>query len=401
MSLRERVPSPLVLKYYLYQATTTYGFFWPVFTLFHLDRGLSYSQIGLLMSLSAGATVIGEVPTGYIGDRIGRRYSLCIGSLLLAGSLLGFIFAQSFPTFALLWVLWGVGKTFQSGNSDAWLYDALETHLDDERYTTVRGQGGSVTHWVSAGTMLTAGGLYSIDHRLPFLVGGVLVGLSIPVVLSFPEARVESEERITVLDTVPVIRHRLTTPPLRSLVLYVVLFFGIISAADEFIQPIATRSLGLPESGLGPLYAGFTVAAAIASFYADAVDARLSTQWAIRLIPIVTSLFFIVPLLFPVAVFPMFFVMKSSKAVLTPIVSGYINDQVNIGRATILSAASLVYALVRVPLGPIAGAVADFTAPIPASAFLGAGFLGGATVIHLWETPAGDVETEAKYMKND
>lgn len=397
MDLRERVPSPLVLKYYLYKATMTYGFFWPVFTLFHLDRGLSYSQIGLLMSLSAGATVIGEVPTGYIGDRIGRRHSLCIGSLLLAGSLLGFIFAQTFPTFALLWVLWGLGKTFQSGSADAWLYEALATHLDDERYTSVRGQGSSVTHWVSAGTMLTAGGLYSIDHRLPFLAGGVLVGLSIPVVLSFPAARIESEAQLTVLDAVPVIRHRLTAPPLRSLVLYVALFFGIISAADEFIQPIATRRLGFPETGLGPLYAGFTVVAAIASYYAGAVETRLSTRWAIRFIPVVTGLCFIAPLLFPVAVFPMFFVMKSSQAVLTPIVSGYINDRIEVGRATILSAASLVYALVRLPLGPIAGAVADFTAPIPATAFLGAGFLSGATVIYFWETPAGDRKTEAKH----
>ena len=70
---------------------------------------------------------------------------------------------------------------FQSGSADAWLYDTLETHLDADQFTRVRGRGGSVNQWVSAGTMLTAGGLFSIDHRLPFLAGGILVGLSIPV----------------------------------------------------------------------------------------------------------------------------------------------------------------------------------------------------------------------------
>jgi MFS family permease len=282
-------PSPLVLKYYLYQATVTFGFFWPVFTIFLLNRGLTYTQLGLLSSVSAGVVIVGEIPSGYVGDRIGRRNSLLVGSALLALSLFGFVFARTFAAFVGLWILWGLGSAFRSGSGDAWLYDALEDRSNEGQYTRIRGRGGSVNQWVSAGTMLAAGGLYSLDPRLPFLASGLLIVSSVPILLSMPETgdSAADDAQFTVLDALPVLRRRLSEPPLRSFVLYIALFFGIASAADKFIQPVATQTLGFPITGLGPLYAGFTVIAAIASYFAGDIERLLSTQWAVLLIPLV------------------------------------------------------------------------------------------------------------------
>ena len=387
-------PPLFVLKYYVYRATVTFGFFWPVFTIFLLDRGLSYTQIGLLNSLSAGIIVIGEIPSGYVGDRIGRRNSIVVGSGLLTVSLIGFTVAKTFSAFAVLWVFWGLGSAFQSGSDDAWLYEALEDRSDESQYTRVRGRGGSVNQWMTAGTTLVAGGLYSLNPRLPFLAGGLLVASSIPVLVSLPKAgdNEKGDDRFTVLDALPVLRRRLTQPPLRSFVVYMALFFGIISAADEFIQPIATQALFLSPTGLGPLYAGFTVAAAIASYFAGDIEDLLSTQWAILLIPTLVGIFFIVPLMVPLAAFPLFFVMKSANVVMRPMASNYINQHAeSVGRATILSAASMAYALVRLPMKPLSGVVADATTPIVAVAALGGAFLLGGTIVVLWETPVSDI----------
>ncbi|EMA41971.1 MFS transporter [Halococcus hamelinensis] len=387
-------PPLFVLKYYAYRATVTFGFFWPVFTIFLLDRGLSYTQIGLLNSLSAGIIVIGEIPSGYIGDRIGRRNSILVGSGLLSVSLIGFTVVKTFLAFAVLWVFWGLGSAFQSGSDDAWLYEALEDRSDESQYTRIRGRGGSVNQWMTAGTTLVAGGLYSLNPRLPFLAGGLLVASSIPVLLSLPKAgeNETEDDRFTVLDALPVLRRRLTQPPLRSFVVYMALFFGIISAADEFIQPIATQALFLSPTGLGPLYAGFTVTAAIASYFAGDIEKLLSTQWAILLVPTLVGVFFIVPLLAPLAAFPLFFVMKSANVVVRPIATNYINRHAeSVGRATILSAASMAYALVRLPMKPLSGVVADATTPIAAVAALGGVFLLGGTIVVLWETPVSDI----------
>lgn len=142
--LRPGSPPPLVLKYYLYQATVTFGFFWPVFTVFLLHRGLTYTQIGLLGTISAAFVVIGELLTGYVGDRVGRRNSLLVSSLLLTLSLLGFIVVHRFGSFVVVYVLWALGLAFRSGSGDTWLYDALESRLQEDEYTRIRGHGGSV-----------------------------------------------------------------------------------------------------------------------------------------------------------------------------------------------------------------------------------------------------------------
>jgi len=174
-------------------------------------------------------------------------------------------------------------------------------------------------------------------------------------------------------------------------VLYLALFFSIVNAADEFIQPIATGPAGLPESALGPLYAGFTVLAAVTSYFAGDIEDLLSTQWALLLVPALVGAFFVVPMLLPVAALPVFFLMKSARTAVTPIASGYINDHAgSAGRATLLSAASMAYALARLPVKPVAGVVANATTPLVAVAGLGGFFLVAGSLVFAWERPGSD-----------
>lgn len=385
----------IVYKYYTYQSSVTFGFFWPIFTIFLLSRGLSFTQITLLNSFSAAFIVIGEIPTGFIADRIGRRNSMVASSLFYTASIAGFALVESFYGFLFLWLLWSFARTFQSGSADAWLYDTLEERLDEEEYTKVRGRGGSVNMWVSAGTMLTAGVLYSFEPVLPFVMGGLLNGLGVLVLLSMPKTKAYSgdnesdDDGYTIFDALPVIKNSLSKPPLRSFVLYFALFFGIVTVVDNFIQPIIVSNVGFPESSLGPIYAGFSAVGAIGSYYASTIEEKLSTRGAILLLPFVVSIFLVVPLLFPLVALPAFFLMKGTRQLLYPIMSGYVNEQIgSMERATLLSAISMVYALFRIPLQPIGGYVAEVTSPVIAVASLVGLFVAGAVLLHVWEPPA-------------
>lgn len=385
-------PPRIVVKYYLYESTVTFGFFWPVFTIFLLGRGLDFTQIALLNSLSAAFIVVGEVPTGYVGDRIGRRNSLLVSSVLFTASVGGFVLAGSFAEFVAIWVVWSFAKTFRSGSNEAWLYDLLKERFDEDRYTHVRGRGGAVNMWTSAGTMVVAGVLYSVAPTLPFVAGATLNAAGVLVLLTLPRNRSFEEddgEPFGVRDAIPVVRESLSAPPVRSFVLYAALFFGVITGVDEFIQPITVNALGLPEAVLGPMYASFSVLAALGSQYAGTVEDRLGTDRAIVLVPLVVGLGLLAPVLAPVAALPAFFVAKTGRTVMGPIASGFVNDRTgSVGRATVLSTVSMVFALVRIPLQPLAGRVADVADPLVAVVVLGAVFLGGFLAIHVLESPA-------------
>jgi len=389
----ERPPS-VVSKYYLYQGTRTFGFFWPVFTLFLLARDLSFTQIALLNSLSAGVVIVGELPTGYVADRIGRRNSMLVSSVLYAASILGFAVARSFAAFAVLWTVWAFAQTFRSGAGAAWLYETLADRLDESAYTRVRGRGGSVNKWLSAGTMLSAGPLYAVDPRLPFLAAGVLNAASVVVLVTMPETSTfddgrPSEETFSVVDAVPLLREQLSRPPLRSVVVYAGVFFGVLRAADEFVQPVAVGVIDIPLSAIGGLYAGFTAVSAVASYFAGDVEDALTTRWAVVGLTTITAVSLLLSVFFPLLALPTFFAMKSSNTVVRPIVSGYLNDHAeSLGRASLLSAASLVYAVFRLVFQPVGGVVADRLSPLWAFAALGGSFLVVAVAVNLVEPPA-------------
>lgn len=391
----------IVYKYYLYQTTVVFGFFWPIFTIFLLDRGLSYTEITLLNSISAALVVVGEVPTGYVADRIGHRNSMIASSAIFVASIGGFAFAHTFLEFTVLWILWSFANTFRSGSADAWLYETLRERLDEDEYTKVRGRGTSANQWFSAATMLTAGGLYAIDPVFPFIAGATLNALGIPILLTIPKTERYSEEgdddedAFTISEAIPVIRSQLSRPPLRSFVLYFAMLFGMIAVVDNFIQPIIVDDVGLAESSLGYVYAGFAVVSAIASQHASRIEDAMSTRGVILVVPLVVSFALVVPVLFPMIALPAFFLMKGSREMLYPIMSGYVNDRVGtVGRATVLSTISLLFALFRIPLQPIGGVVADATTPITAVASLVGLFVVAAVLLHLWEAPASQATEE-------
>jgi len=88
----------LVARYYALQATRPTGFIAPIFALFVL-RDVTFPEFGVLSAVLSVASVGGEVPAGYVGDRYGRKGSLALSVVLSVLPLLGFVVAQgSFRT---------------------------------------------------------------------------------------------------------------------------------------------------------------------------------------------------------------------------------------------------------------------------------------------------------------
>lgn len=386
----------IVRRYYLYEATNVAGFIWPIFTLFLLARDLTFTQIAVLSTVSSVVMVGGELPTGLVGDRLGRRDSLVASKLLMAGSLFGFLVVESFLGFVVVYVPWALGRAFASGSAEAWLYATLERELDAGAFSRVNGRGRAIGQWSMAATMVAGSVLYVLDNGLPFLAGGALGLVGVGVLATLPRTDAGRTDRSTG-EVLAVARRALSAPDLRYFVAFVALFVGATAAADTYIQPIAVdvfddalpvvRVAGEtvpPAATLGVLYAGFTAVAAVASYHAASLESRLGRLRATAVLPVATALSLVVPLaLAPVAV-PAFFVMKAARSAVRPLASAHLNDAIDdAGRATVLSAASMAYTLAGVPLALGAGVVADAARPLVALGALGAALLAGGAVVAL------------------
>ena len=107
-----------------------------------------------------------EMPTGVVADVFSRRLSIIIGMFVMG---LGFVVEGSFPFFApilLAQVLWGLGYTFTSGATEAWIADEV-------------GEARSGQAFLRASQIGTIGSLIGIGPGT--LIG--LLGVNIPIVL--------------------------------------------------------------------------------------------------------------------------------------------------------------------------------------------------------------------------
>ncbi len=102
---------------------------WGVNTLFLLDAGLDNTQAFAANAFFTLGMVVFEIPTGVVADTRGRRFSFLLGTLtLLASTLLYWLMWATHAPFwgwAIASVLIGLGFTFFSGATEAWLVDAL------------------------------------------------------------------------------------------------------------------------------------------------------------------------------------------------------------------------------------------------------------------------------------
>jgi DHA1 family quinolone resistance protein-like MFS transporter len=112
-------------------------------SLFLMDRGLSLFEVNALDSIVLLSVFLAEVPTGIIADRIGRKWSVMIGLLLHATGELLVVFGYSFPAFAFMCVLIGIGFAFQSGATESLIYDTLPEEGRENAMKRAMGSVGS------------------------------------------------------------------------------------------------------------------------------------------------------------------------------------------------------------------------------------------------------------------
>lgn len=120
--------------------TLAASFIWGINTLFLLDAGLSNTQAFAANAFFAAGLVLFEIPTGVVADTRGRRASFLIGTAVLALSTLAYLgmwqLHAPFWGWAVSSTLLGLGFTFFSGATEAWLVDALA----DSGYFTDKGE---------------------------------------------------------------------------------------------------------------------------------------------------------------------------------------------------------------------------------------------------------------------
>jgi MFS family permease len=170
--------------------TLAASFIWGINTLFLLDAGLSNTEAFAANAFFAAGQVLFEVPTGVVADTRGRRFSYLLGAAtLLVSTVLYLVMWQVHAPFigwAVSSILLGLGFTFFSGATEAWLVDALSATGYQGNLEVVLGRAETV----GGAAMLVgsvSGGVVAqfTDLGVPYILRAVMLGATLLVAARF------------------------------------------------------------------------------------------------------------------------------------------------------------------------------------------------------------------------
>jgi DHA3 family tetracycline resistance protein-like MFS transporter len=146
--------------------------------------GMSPLQLVLVGTVLETTVLIFEVPTGVVADTFSRRLSVIIGTLILGAAFIleGSVALVGFVLLAE--AIRGIGETFLSGATDAWLAD----EVGEEAVGPVYQRAAQLNRAVAIVGTVASVALASIALNLPVLIGGALyLALGVFLILCMPE----------------------------------------------------------------------------------------------------------------------------------------------------------------------------------------------------------------------
>lgn len=390
----------LIWRYYAYRITTAAGFYLPVSILYLQHKGFSFAFIGLTGAVWSLGFLVAEIPTGYIGDRLGRRVSLAMSSALVAFSMAAYAFAETAVAFIGLFALWATGITFRSGTQQAWLYELLEAELDESEYARIEGRGSTAMLIVSAASAIAGGILYSIDVTYPFFANAALALFGIPLLFTFPNAEndMDDDEVFTVREAIRILHLQVGRAEVRWFVAYMAVFAGLWEVSWNFSQP-ALDAVGVSATGLGVLYAAFKLVGAGAASTAGWVEDRLGPRSFFAVLVPLVGLVYASIVITPLAVVLVLFFFRGIQHVIRPMRNQYLNDRLdNVGRATVLSGVSMVTSISAAAVVIVGGWLAELVGPVRILLWVGVTAAGAAGLLWIAVSP---VRTQDKTASMD
>jgi MFS family permease len=356
--------------------TLAASFIWGINTLFLLDAGLNNLEAFAANAFFTAGMVIFEVPTGVVADTWGRRTSYLLGTITLAAST--FLYYLLWQTDAPFWlwavvsILLGLGFTFFSGATEAWLVDALHHAGYEGGLEVVMGRGQMIGGVAMLGGSV-AGGVIAQATSLgvPFLLRvGVLVAMFVVAYrlmhdLGFTPEPVTNPLRATRQVFSASLDYGLKNPPVRWVMLAAPFVSGVGFYTFYALQPYLLELYGDPNAySIAGLAAAIVAGSQIVGGYAAPRIRGLFKKRTTALILGAVASALVLLLLGTIKVFAVALLLLVIWGIIfsadMPIRQAYLNDMIpSKQRATVLSFDSLMGSSGGVVIQPILGRAAD------------------------------------------
>jgi MFS family permease len=355
-----------IRNYYLFSTFSDLLILGPILVLYLSNvKGLSFTEIMLLQSISAVSVVLFEVPTGAIADLLGRKISLVIYGILVGISLVVYMLGESFLVFMLAEIIFSLGASLRSGADSAIIYDSLKLNGREGEYQRIEGKARSLSLYAQAVGSIIAGFVYEISPYLPFIISVVFMIFTAIICMGFlepPFKPSEKEEQKGYLSQIIesgkfIARHE----KLKAVVFFCMIFFLFYRAGSWYFQPYM-EAVNIPVKYFGVIFFLFNITAAFISkrsyYIMDRTKPKTLTFMAALM---VISFLLLSVIKIPLGVLAIL-LQQAARGLYRPVTTKYLNKHIPSDmRATVLSFQSLLSNLTVAAIFPLMGLLKDKT----------------------------------------
>jgi len=357
-------------------STLASSFIWGINTLFLLDAKLSITEAFAANAFFTLGQVIFEVPTGVVADTVGRRVSYLLGSATLFVSTLMYLYLwhvhAPFWQWAVVSMLLGLGFTFFSGATEAWLVDALNFTKYKKSLESAFAKG-QIAGGIAMLSGTIGGGVIAQYTNLgvPYILRAAVLAITFVVAfvmmrdIGFTPRRsasVPKEMRAIVKASLD---HGFRNPPVRWIMLMGPFTVGVGFYSFYAMQPYLLKLYG--HSNSYALAAAAAAVVAATQVLGGLLVPHIRKAFKYRTTMLFTGIALSSAALVVIGIAPSFWVALAVLAIWAtvfaasiPVRLAYINDLIpSAQRATVLSSDNLIGSTGGVVIQPGLGKVAD------------------------------------------
>jgi len=342
---------------YIHKALRSLFLLAPVTIPFFYSRWLDMQEIFLLQSFFSVAIVLFELPTWYIADKVWRKVSMLLWSILFVFSMIRLLFAHWFFELLIMEVLVALSWTLYSGADTALLYDSLLSAGRESEYKSIKWKFHSLGMLFLAMSWLIWGWLAWFD-LLYVVIGTAVVGaIALPSVLWLYEPdrhKLDTKESYT-KQISKIVKYSLHGhKEIKWLMLFGAVMGATVHVGLRLFQPYLT-ALGMPLELFWVFFTAFTIFWAFFWLIVDRIEKMIWKRRSLLLLFfLAVVLLWLIGLWVSYLILLLFVGFQFHKAFQVIVLHDYINKLVwSEMRATVLSINKLLYRFVFAILGPI------------------------------------------------
>jgi len=291
---------PKDAKLLVYQSilpSVAYGLFFTDISYFLTTvQGLSYSFMGLIITVMGIATFVASIPLGLAADKYGRKKALIIGNIVSGVTLVVFAFTTNIAILIVAAVLEGISEAAFSASSGAWLAEKTD---NAKRNSVFSFYGFAQSLAFGIGSLAIPGiAIFelmgfsnSLSHSFLYATFAVLCLLSILILIKIPE----SYKTNNIVKSTPISVNTRRSKQSMGIIAKYVISSAIIAVGAGMVVPLMTAWLnlryGIPDTISGPILGIVSIVIALATLAGPPLAKRFGLVKAIVLTQAASTIF--------------------------------------------------------------------------------------------------------------